>query len=240
MFMSFDSVLERAERSQLEEDERILGVEEAKLGEGANTSAHLSPRGYVVKPVSYDWQSEDPFEQAETARGIDRFPWVEIAERDVDGPFNYALVKMSPSDLSHKEAVEVLGVEDVVSEDLDMFFDLRQQGVTYSDFKPENIGYFWEDESLLAKPIDLIDSYAWSEEQELPYREFSDILDVYIRGTPNEEGLVDLYPVSAEKAEEQVMDYLGIESQTVTGDPYKDFFQVFEESQEQLEDVLSY
>jgi len=72
----------------------------------------------------------------------------------------------------------------------------------------------------------------------LLYRRFSDIMDVYIRGTPNEDGLTDLYAVSVPEAEEHVMNYLGLETTNITGDPYKDLFQVMDESQDSLEDVL--
>jgi RNAse (barnase) inhibitor barstar len=119
-----------------------------------------------------------------------------------------------------------------------MFFDLREDGITYRDFKPDNIGYFWEEDDLRAKPIDVIDAHAWEEEDELLYRRFSDIMDVYIRGTPNEDGLTDLYAVSVPEAEEHVMNYLGLETTNITGDPYKDLFQVMDESQDSLEDVL--
>lgn len=238
--MSFDEVVERAEEKQLEEDNRVLDDENSKLGEGANTSAHVSSRGYVVKPVTYDWQSENPFEQAERARSVSRFPWIEVDERDAEGPFQYAMVKISKSDLTHEEAVETCHISDIVTEDLDMFFDLREDDITYGDFKPENIGYFWEEDSLVAKPIDVIDRHAWQQEEELLYRRFSDIMDVYIRGTPNEDGLADIYSVSIPEAEKHVMDYLGLETTNITGDPYKDLFQVLEDSQDSLEDVLTY
>ncbi|MFT4868199.1 MAG: RNAse (barnase) inhibitor barstar [Candidatus Nanohaloarchaea archaeon] len=240
--MSFREIVERAREQQLDEDNGALEDNESKIGEGANTSAHISSRGYVVKPVAYepDSDSENPFEQAEVVEDIDRFPWVEVDERDVDGPFNYALVKMSRNDLTHSEAVESFHMSDVITEDLDMFFDLREDGFTYNDFKPDNIGYFWESGEPKARPIDVIDSHAWEQEEDLLYRRFSDILDVYIRGTPKEDGLVDLYPTSVPEAEEHVMEYLGMDTENITGDPYKDLFQAMEESQGELEDVLAY
>lgn len=236
--VEFNNIVERAKENQLNEDNSALDDDESKIGEGANTSAHISPRGYVVKPIAYDLNSEDPFELAEEIQDVSRFPWVEMDERDVEGPFNYALVKISKSDLTHAEAVDSFHLSDVINEDLNMFFDLREDGFTYRDFKPNNIGYFWENENPVAKPIDVIDSHAWEKEEELLYRRFSDILDVYIRGTPDEDGLVDLYPVSVPEAEEHVMGYLGLNTEKITGDPYKDLFQGLEDSQDKLDEVL--
>ena len=238
--MYLDDLSARAKKNQLEEDERALNDDESKIGEGANNSAHVSPRGYVVKPVSFDWRSENPFEMAERVEGIDRFPWLEVDERDQEGPFEYATVKIARNDLTHEEVAETCYVSDVISEDLDMFFDLRQEDITYRDLKPENIGYFWEEDSFTAKPIDVIDAHAWEEEEELMYRRFSDIMDVYIRGTPNESGLTNLYQVSVPEAEEHVFNYLGLETTHITGDPYYDLFQVLDESQETMGDVFDY
>lgn len=250
--MVFSFTLEEAERYQLEEDRRGLDSERAKIGEGGNTSAHLSSRGYVVKTIEFDEieaqnpcnAAESPFDQAERIENIDRFPWAELKKLDMDHPSDRALVRMNGSDMSHEEAVELQHISNVIWEDLDMFFELRDEGITYGDLKPENIGYFWTDDMnrFVAKPIDVFDGKRkpWSEEEDISYRKFSDILDVYIRGTPDEDGLVDLYTISTPEAERYVMDYLGLGTENITGDPYKDFFQTFDESEEYLGDVLSY
>ena len=65
-------------------------------------------------------------------------------------------------------------------------------------------------------------------------------MDVYVRGTPDEDGLTDVYPVSAPEAEEHILDYLGLESTEITGDPYKDFFQILDENQDSMEGILYY
>ncbi|MFB6116461.1 MAG: hypothetical protein ABEK10_03005 [Candidatus Nanosalina sp.] len=238
--MNLEGIVERAEKMQQSEDNSVLDDEASLIGEGANTSAHVSTRGYVVKPVAYDLKSENPFKRAEIARKADRFPWLQVDEREAEGPFNYALVKMARSNLTHEEAVETAHIQDIINRDLDMFFDLRDDNITYRDFKPDNIGYFWEDESLIAKPIDVIDSNAWEQEEDLLYRRFSDIIDVYIRGTPDEDGLTDFHSISVPEVEEYVLDYLGLETTNITGDPYKDLFQTIDESQESLDDILSY
>jgi|GEM_PF-620388 len=237
--MVWPELTNKAVEWQLKEDERALEDEDAKIGEGANTSAHVSSRGYVVKPVAYDWKSVSPFEQVEVVEKIDRFPWIEVDKRDSDGPFEYALVKIDRSDLSHEEAADTIHIDEIIEKDLDMFFDLRADGITYCDFKPDNIGYFWEDGDLLAKPIDVIDKYAWTEEENLLYRRFSDIMDVYIRGTPNEDGITDIYPVTVSEAEKHIMAYIGLEAD-ITGDPYIDLFQALDDSQDNLGEVLNY
>lgn len=235
-----DSIIEEAKRRQKEEDEASLD-KDSKIGEGANNSAHVSSRGYVIKPVSYDLNSETPFEQAKKVQNIDRFPWIEIDQREVDGPFQYAMTKIERSDLTHEETVEMAHIDDVIEEDIEMFLELRESNITYGDLKPENIGYFLENNQMKAKPIDVIDQHAWEQEENLLYRRFSDILDVYIRGTPNEEGLTDKYSVSVPYAEKVIMDYLDLDAKTITGDPYKDFFQILnEDSQETLEEVIDY
>lgn len=253
--MSFDGIVERAEERQLDEDTRVLEDENSKLGEGANTSAHVSSRGYVLKTVAYDKAqaaiegngAESPHDHIERVRDVDRFPQAELEEIEGEGPFDHAWVRMDPSHMSHQQAAETYHIADVINEDLDMFFDLREEGITYDDFKPDNIHYFCDDELSdgnmdVAKPIDITDGSRkpWTEEEDLSYRRFADILDVYIQGTPNEDGLVDLYSISTPEAEEHVMNYLGLETTDITGDPYKDMFQAFDEAPDSLDDVLSY
>ncbi len=253
--MSFDDIIERAGQRQLDEDNGALEDEDSKIGEGANTAAHLSPRGYIMKSVNYSQAeadnpckaAEDPRVHVERVRDIDRFPWAEIEEIEADSPFDHARIKMDPWYISHRSAAGSYHISDIISEDLDMFFDMREEGITYEDFKPDNIGYFQDDdisdEGLpVAKAIDITDGARkpWEEEEDLPYRRFSQIMDVYIRGTPDEDGLTDLYSVSVPEAEEHVMDYFGLETTNITGDPYKDLFQVLDENQEDMEHILSY
>lgn len=237
--MSFNSLVERADARQREEDIGALSDEETKLGEGANTSAHLSPRGYVVKPKAYDWKSEDPFEQAETVEDIGRFPWIEIEEREVDSPFNHAMVKMDKSDFEHNQAVEAFHVRDVIWRDLDMFAALRSEGITYADLKPDNIGYFEENGELVAKPIDVIDGYAWKQEGELDTQRFSDIVDVYLTGTPQDSGFTDEYNLTVPEAEQHVMSYLGCGTENITGEPHRDIAAALEESGKTPDDILN-
>lgn len=245
--MSFDGIIERAGERQLDEDSAGLDNEDSKMGEGANTAAHLSPRGYVVKPVKYSKaqadnpckSAENPHDHVEQVKNIDRFAWAEIEDvESTDSSFDHAHVKMKPWYMSHEEAVDSYHISDLISEELDMFFELREEeeGITYRDFKPDNIGYFQDDnisdEGIpVAKAIDITDGgrKPWEEEEDLSFREFSDIIDVYIRGTPNEDGLTDLYSVSVPEAEKHVMEYLGTDTTNITGDPYKDIFQVLDQ-----------
>jgi len=253
--MTFEDILERAQQRQNEEDNGGLEDDSLKVGEGANTSAHLSPRGYAMKPVQYDQvQADNPMKEAEhprdhieRVRNVDRFPWAELEELEADDHFDYARVKMEPWYMSHEAAVDSFHVSDVIAGDLEMFFEMREEGITYEDFKPDNIGYFQDDNIAtqgipVAKAIDITDGARkpWVEQEELPYRRFSDIMDVYIRGTPDEDGLTDIHPVSVPEAEEHVLNYLGLETTNITGDPYKDLFQTLDESQDRLDDVLSY
>lgn len=242
--MALESIVENAQQNQFREDKAALENEVAKLGEGANTSAHFSSRGYVVKPLKYDENAACPEDHLERVENLERFPWAELEKLDFEDTFDHAWVRMSPWDLSHGEAVKSYDVTDVIEEDLCLFTSLREHNITYNDFKPANIGYFWEDyhenSTLVAKAVDITDGARkpWEEEETLPWVDLSDILDVYIRGTPDEDGLVDRYPVQTQQAEEYVFDYLELDSE-VTGDPYKDFFTAFDEHSSQIEDQVS-
>ncbi|MFB6100607.1 MAG: hypothetical protein ABEK16_05025 [Candidatus Nanohalobium sp.] len=250
--MVIKSILEKANQHQLKEDESALGSDKAKLGEGANTSVHFSPRGYVVKPVNYGKNTaqnpnepvEDPENHLKRVDNLERFPWAELEKLETEDQFNHAWVRMSAWDLSHNEAMETYHISDVIQEDLDLFISLRDDNITYSDFKPDNIGYFWEgsheSKMPVAKAIDITDGVGkpWKVEEYFSWRDFSDVLDVYIRGTPDEEGVIDRYPVQAQRAEEYVLDYLGLDAE-VTGDPYKDFFTVFDQHSSKIESQIN-
>jgi hypothetical protein len=253
--MAFDKIVEEAGKRQLDEDNSALDDQDLKMGEGGNTSAHLSPRGYVIKNVDYRKvradnpckSAESPHDHIDRVSDVDRFPWAEIEDLESKDKKDKARVRMDPWYLSHEDAMELYHVSDVISKDLDMFFEMREEGITYDDFKPGNIGYFQDDKISdegvpVAKAIDITDGprKPWSEEEDLSYRRFSDIMDVYIRGTPDEDGLTDLYSVSVPEAEEHVLNYLGIESNNITGDPYKDLFKILDENQEEVDDILQY
>jgi hypothetical protein len=229
-----------------------LDSEDTKLGEGANTSAYFTPRGYVLKPVVYDENAarnpnnsaESPESHVESVKGLERFPWVELEKVESEEVFDHAWVRMSAWDLSHSEAIEAYHFSDVISQDLDLFLDLREEGITYRDFKPGNIGYFWTNNQVegmpVAKAVDVTDGSRkpWDEEENLSRRDFSGILEVYIRGTADEQGLVDRYPLGVHQAEEYIFEYLGLESEA-TGDIYEDFFQAFGEFSSQVEDEIN-
>lgn len=253
--MAFDDIVERAGQAKLEEEENSFGNEEMEMGEGENTTAHITSRGYIIKSVNYSKveadnpckAAENPHDHIERVKDIDRFPWAEIEDIDLEGTKDEARVVMNPWYLSHDEAAEFYHISDMIEEDLDMFFDLREHNITLDDMKPANIGYF-QDHSIssegipVAKAIDITDGNRkpWTEEEDLPYRRFSDIMDVYIRGTPDEDGLTDIYPLSVPEAEEHVINYLGLESNEITGDPYKDLFKILDENQESMEGTFYY
>jgi hypothetical protein len=224
--MYLERVCGRAEKARFESDLGALNEEEAKIGEGVNNPVHFSPRGYVVKPVIYDWQSADPFEQKETVNDVERFPWVEVEELESDAAFNRAMVRMEASDLNHSQAADAFHISDVIQADIGMFAELREEGITYKDMKPDNIGYFWNNEGLLEpRPIDVFDGYAWEEQEQLSPRKLAGILDTYIQGTEDEPGVADLYPVSMVEVERQVMEHLDMDEEYLGGDPYHDIME---------------
>ncbi|PSH02049.1 MAG: hypothetical protein BRC26_02525 [Nanohaloarchaea archaeon QH_8_44_6] len=130
--MSFQEFLDRAEEVRLSIDEQSLEDESSKVGEGANTSAHFSGNGYIIKPVAYQINGRNPHERVDEVNSVDGFPWAEVVERDVEGPFNYGLVRM-PAAVDHRTAFDTLHVSDVISHDLDSFRRLRSESVTYQD-----------------------------------------------------------------------------------------------------------
>jgi len=227
--MAFEGVRDRAESMRFQRDLEAINDDGAKIGEGANNSAFYSSRGYVVKPVIYDWEANDPFEQAKTVNSVDRFPWVEVEELESNAPFNRAMIRMPACNLTHEQAADTYHVSDVIKSDLEMFIDLRGDNITYKDFKPDNIGYFWVGDELKSRPIDIFDGYAWEQEEELSSNKFASKIDTYLQGTPDEEGLTDRYPVSTVEAEKEVMDYLGLDKSHVDGDPYNDLRDAIED-----------
>ncbi|MBC5792697.1 MAG: hypothetical protein H8Z69_01530 [Nanohaloarchaea archaeon] len=243
--MSMDPLLERSEENLLREDERLLQRDDTKVGEGANTSAHRNHYNQIIKSRPYDPESDDagmnPSEKENLLKQLDRAVWTDVGKREVDAPFEYMLVRMERG-IEHAEAVDRYSpnVDQLVAEDLDMFFDMREEGVTYRDFKPDNIGYFpgdgdcqgfWSDpdsynwETVVARPIDVMDE-GLKREENLSNTEMAKVLDIYIGDVPGEEGIVDLYTVSTEDAERAVLNYLGLDGE-VTGDPYMDMRRVF-------------
>jgi hypothetical protein len=141
------------------------------------------------------------------------------------------MIRMPACDLTHEQAVDTYHISDIIRSDLEMFIDLREDDITYKDFKPENIGYFWADSELESRPIDIFDGYAWEEERELSPRKFANKIDTYITGTPDEGGLTDLYSVSTIEAEREVMDYLGLDESHADGDPCHDLQDALEEEE---------
>jgi hypothetical protein len=218
--MALKSLLESAEENQEIEDRRES--DKHKLGEGANTTAHKSDRGYVVKEVKFNQAEadnplkpdEDPADHIERVKDIERFPWAELEKLDRKGSGDYARIRMDSHYLSHSETEELYTFQDLIREDLDLFFDLREENITYRDFKPDNIGYFpVEAESrdiLCAKPIDITDGARkpWKEEDNISERELNRILELYVKGTPDEDGLVDKYAISAPEACQHISDYI--------------------------------
>lgn len=123
--MGLENFLDRAERYRFQLDSDVVQMEKGKLGEGANKSAYVSPRGYVVKPVVYD-VSNNPFDNLETVEGIDIFPDVEIEEvENQSSPFQHAFIRQERADFSHSEAVDALSIFEVIDRDLSMFEALR-------------------------------------------------------------------------------------------------------------------
>lgn len=270
--MGIESILERAEAHLRKEDERDLSNDSTRIGQGVNTSVHLNQHGQILKSRPYQpGSSESPEKQAEKLQGLDRVPQLELKERDVEGPFEYVMVKMDRG-LKHQEAVEVygLGLEEVVSRDLDMLLELKNgvgegEGIIYEDFKPGNIGYFpdgggpilrfhWSDlpdrgdlpdwDSVVAKPIDVIDG-GWRH-GELKSGELARLINVYIDGTPGKNDSVKQeYGVAdlyAVSVEEAESAVLNYFGldSEVTGDSYMDMMRAFENNRDQMEDILSY
>ncbi len=233
--MSFQDFLDRAEQVRLRIDEESLEDESSKVGEGANTSAHFSGNGYIIKPVAYQPAGKSPHERADEVNSIDGFPWAEVVDRDVEGIFNYGLVRM-PAATDHKTAFDTFHVPDLISLDIDSFRRLRNESVTYRDFKPENLGYFNIHNNPVAKPIDLFHGYEWEFEEELEDRKLADIMNLYITGTPNEEGMIDRYPVTTPEVESHIMNELDVQQHYITGDPYDDFQQITDDYS--VEDLL--
>jgi len=245
--MVLESLADKAEEMQHEEDSSALEDDSAKMGEGANTQVFRSTRGYIVKPVLYSEaqaqntckKAEHPANHLDRVEELERFPWAELDKQNNEGHLDRAWVRMEPSHLTHEEAVAIYHIDDVIEGDLNMFFDLRQENITYGDFKPENIHYFSDPRFSnngmdIAKPIDLTDGSRkpWREEEDLSLRKFADIIDVYITGTPDEDGLIDKYPISTPKAEENILNYLNLEGRNITGNPYQDIYQTLNQTEE--------
>jgi hypothetical protein len=216
--MFLKTVIKRAEKNQEKEDKR--DSDDYKLGEGANSTVYRSDRGYVVKEVPFDQieaenpakSSEDPEDHIEEVKKIERFPWAEIEKREGE-VIDHAKIRMSPQYISHSEAEETYSYSDLIQKDLNLFFDLREDGITYKDFKPDNIGYFSENSSeseLLAKPIDITDGARkpWEEEENIAERDLKHILELYVKGTPSEDGITDKYSISTSEACQHISDYL--------------------------------
>lgn len=242
--MNMESDQDMIEVSELES---ILNDEERLLGEGANTSAYEANNESVIKPIAFE-DNVDPFKRANKARDIERFPWVTIEERNVDGPFNYATVVMERSDLDHEAAVNRFGVEEVIKQDLDMFLELFDSGVLYKDFKPDNLGYFeaedGESENYFAQPIDLIEpnslSNPWEKVDEPDLNQIVKYIDIYVgshdlnsEALNSEDGVTDIYDINLREAQEIIMDYfnLNTDSFEINQDPYSDFTRAFNENQ---------
>ncbi|WEL23972.1 hypothetical protein [Candidatus Nanohalovita haloferacivicina] len=231
--MSFNDLHQRALDRRFQTDKDALYDDESKIGEGATNSTHMSPRGYVVKSIPYDWESKDPFEQEEIVNSVDRFPWVEVDELKSDAPYNTVMVRMNAADLPQNEVQSTFSVPDIIRDDMELLFDLRQNhAITYRDFKPDNLEYFWSEErDFERKPVDIFGGDAWEIEDALDTRKFAGIIDTYLTGTPDEEGLTDIYPLSVIDAEREVMELLGLDETQSDGDPYHDMIDALEASE---------
>ena len=175
--------------------------ESVLLGQGAHSSAVRTSNGDVLKDADEDMSFLR--ERQQTLEQVDRTPQSEVVF--VDEEF---LIKMAEANMSHSEAVNQYGFEQVIEEDFQMFVEMAGDGAVFEDFKPANIGYFHDKaegvpvfDDVEALPIDLYDCEAINTE-ELRLIDFQAITDVYMTGNSSYSGLTGSYDLTPEEAYE--------------------------------------
>lgn len=222
--MSLSPVVDRAEKRRSEEDSEAFERDNRKIGEGANKSVHRSTRDYTVQFVLHDESTPDPMEQAEFLEGVSQLPWYEVEETESDQHFDRSFVRMEEGDMSHEEAANRLGVKEVVERDIQAFSELLEQGVRYMDFKPDNLCYFEEEGFYDARPIDLFGKAAWDyAEESVNTQKVQRAFELYIEGTPFDDGIAEKYDLGTDQAENYVIQSLADEPEDIIEHPYKDF-----------------
>jgi hypothetical protein len=198
------SVLERSERNRV--DEIVEGYFSSEREEGGFKQVFDTPRGTKGKfsdPKTLDFDRTD---------GNDLFPPAVYVVEDIpeDDLGEVGVTEMQRSFLSHEEAVEVLGLSEVIERDIDYFLSHIEKGEVYDDFKIQNIHYFSSDQALVPMAIDLFDEEASLIEWKGFYQQISNPLAFYIQGNDDYEGLTDRYDITTPEAEKRVMEAIGI------------------------------
>ena len=217
-----ENTLRDEERIRVEIDiSNFDSKEGVQLGEGAHNKALRSPHRYVMKDPDED--PEFLRQRKSELENIDRVPWSEVIVSD-----DRSLVRMAEADLTHEEAVEKYGFQQVIQEDFQMFVELAEEGVVYEDFKPANIGYFQdgkenspEFESVRASPIDLYDCESLKiEDPSLIH--FQPITDVYMTGNSDFSGLTGRYDLNEEEAHEMTIRAIAEDPEDIIGSRFYD------------------
>lgn len=189
-----------------------------------NTIGEISDNGEEIESLRWaykDSQSYNTLQKADEETSSETPPWLENMRPGEE----VQIIGMKKAPISHGQAVEELGLQEVISRDVAMFQDILQTDFeVFFDFKHQNTGYFWDDENqgeMSPSPIDLYDRDAFTELDD-GSSQIARSMGLYLRGNEAYSGVADEYGVPLQEAEAYVFDALGLNPGRANGKPYKD------------------
>lgn len=213
------NVVDRAEEHRVREV--VAGIGGDEFDNGVNKEVFLTQRGTTGK-ISQSGSLATRGSQ--DTDDMDNFPWAVLDVEDLSniGLKNETpLIEMRTSNLSHEEAVDTFGLPEVIDRDIEMLFDILQEGHIYGDFKPQNIGYFEQGKELKPEPVDVFDIDNVEPYQNEP-EQIARAIGLYLRGNDVYDGIIQKYDVPLSRAEKYVFDAMGLDEREMSGRPFKD------------------